>query len=469
MNHPKKRVTSQSAWLLTIVLCCIANLLIAQDWIGFNTDNYAGVHRMQVQPASIVGGPYKLDVNILSADFFALNTEYFSNLSAVESVSGDGTDGLLDIFKEGKNEYLANGNVLLPSFILQLKDKSAIGFSFKARGNFFLKASDSDLANLILNDFELEEFYGTQFEDTYATTRYATWSEYNFTYAREVMNTESARLKIGITPKLIVGQGAGYLSADDLAFRLESADILADLKGDLQFGYNEGLDETLNGEGVKLFGKATFGLNIGAEYEIKSKDTPSAKGRINYDPGYKLKIGVSFSDFGSLKYEKADKSSDYRADISNFPLNSIRDVESIDELADTLSQFFTKTGSDSEFKMRLPSSLRLQFDYKLANSFYVNYSANLAITGKDREVFETRNLGVHALTFRYERPRFGVSLPLYYNSILKLNSGLALRLGPVVFGSGNIISGLVNGDAEFLNLYFGFKVPIINRKYKMAK
>ena len=439
---------------------------LAQDLLGLNTDNYAGVHKMQIQPASIVASPYKLDFNVLGINFLGLNSEFFSKLNFSKDLNKFRKSSFFELFKQGKKEYLLSGNFLIPSFMLQLDEKSALGVSFQVQAHLFAKGSDVDLNDLILNDFKLDEFFGKIFNDGFVTMRVNSWTELNFTYARAILRTDKHKLRVGITPKILISQAGGYFSVDNLEFELEDADYLLDLKGDLQFGYNESMRAAVAGGRFNFFENLSFGLNLGIEYELRSpqRSVPLREGY--YDPGYQLKIGLSYTDIGSLKYNKLSKSANYRADLGRFPINSLRELESIDALADTLSAYFFKVETESSFRMQLPSRLRLQVDYKLEDFLYLNFSTDLATSGRDRQVFETRNLNLYALTFRYEKPKLGVHLPVSYNDVIKLNLGMGVRWGSVVLGSSNLISTLFQKDPAFNNFYFAMKLPFLLPDYR---
>ena len=95
---------------------------------------------------------------------------------------------------------------------------------------------------------------------------------------------------------------------------------------------------------------------------------------------------------------------------------------------------------------------------------YANFSMALALGGNARSPFQTRNLDLYAITLRYERPWYGISLPISYNKEFGVNIGTTLRAGPLVVGSANLFTGLFEDDPDVVNLYAALKVPILGKR-----
>lgn len=433
-----------------------------QDFNGFNTSNFAGIIRMESQPASIVGSPYKWDINILSIDAIGENANFFTNLASVDRLA-IGHNSLLNALDAGRSDYMIAGNILLPAVSYQFGEKSAVGFSAKARFNFFAKGNDGQFSNLFFGDTNIGELIGNTYNDLFLSTRLSTWTEYNFTYARTLLDNDQHTFRVGITPKLLVAQGAAYSASDNLSFSVDDENTLTALTGFLEFGYSESVDETIQDGDFKLFGKNSLGLSLGFEYELKSKAKATD---IRYDPGYQLKIGLSYVDIGFIKFQSADNSNSYAINVPIFNLNDVRNVESLEELADTLNQKFLDIQSKSSFNMRLPTAFRFQIDYKIRKFLYANFSGAIATSGNNDETFQMKNFNSYALTLRYEKPLYGFSLPISYNEVVDFNVGLSARFGPLFLGSGNAISYLIGGKSGFVSAYFGLKIPILKKEYR---
>ena len=462
MNYP---LPNGLTLFLTIVFMMVGFQGGAQDWTGFNTDNFAGVNRMQINPASIATTPYKVDVNIIGADLIGYNADIITNFKIADEVNEVGEGTFFRSFEDGETDYLVSGQAILPSAIVSLDSVSALGFSMRVRTKYNVETGDTRISDLIRNDFDVPELVGEVFSNAFVAGAVDNWIEYNFTYARELLHKDHHKLRVGITPKLITAVGSGYIRLSDLSFGLQDQDTLVDVSGSLEFGYSRDLQQTFDGE-FDFFQNTAFGINIGVEYEFADTREYPKKNPWDYHPGYRFKIGVAYIDQGTLKFDKTDDSFDYNVNVNEFSLNSIREIDSVEELADTLNSAFTSQETDPTFKVKLPATLAFQIDYHIKGPFYVNFSPFIGLRGGERKLFEVRNPSSYALTFRYEKRRFAAALPLFNNSISGTQVGVYLRWGPLVLGSTNAFSGLFNGEGNRINLYTAIKLSFWKPEFK---
>jgi len=234
------------------LLCFLTYNLRAQDWLGLITDNYAGVHAIHVQPASVVSSPYKYDINIVGLQFKALNASVFETI--------------VDLFNEKPLSFLANSdefaiviNGQLPSILYKINEKSAFGFEVKVLANMTTEASDDDLLNLVKNDFDDPRQFGRLFDGGFVTGRSHVWWEFGGTYGRRIYSDRRHQLNGGITLKYILGTGGGYLNLENLSFTLQNADSLVNVSARVQFVYNQELDDLINDGKVDLFSSSSLG------------------------------------------------------------------------------------------------------------------------------------------------------------------------------------------------------------------
>ncbi len=458
------RLNRFTLFLIIVFMMTVFNSW-AQDWTGYNTDNFAGVNRMQINPASIATTPYKVDVNIMGADLIGYNADLFTNFKIADEVNEVGEGSFFKTLDDDETDYLVSGQAILPSAIVSLDSVSALGFSVRIRSKTNIETGDTRISELISNDFDVPELIGEVFNNVSVVGAVDNWIEYNFTYARQLLDKNNHKLRVGITPKLITAVGSGYIRLSDLSFGLQDTDTLVGVTGTLEFGYSNDLQRTFDGD-FDFFQNTAFGINIGVEYEFADTREYPKKNPWDYHPGYRIKIGVAYIDQGALKFDKTDDSFDYSVDVNEFSLNSIREIETVEELADTLSNTFTELETDPTFKVKLPATLAFQIDYHIKGPFYVNFSPFIGLRGGERKVFEVRNPSSYALTFRYEKRRFAAALPLYNNSLSGTQVGIYLRWGPLVLGSTNAFSGLFSGDSNRINLYTAIKLNFWKPDYR---
>ncbi|MEQ8713396.1 MAG: DUF5723 family protein [Cyclobacteriaceae bacterium] len=437
----------------------------AQEYVGLFTDNYAGVHAMHVQPASLASTPYKWDINIISADLIGYNAEFFTNLAVADRFNEVGKGSFFRGLTDGENSYLINVGVMLPSVSYSINDKSSVSFSTRVRAKTNIETNDSNIMSLIIDDFEDSADYGKTFVNGDLSANFNTWIEYNFNYAREVLRKDNHVMRVGIAPKLISGTGSGYFSINDLNFTVEDRTRLSGIDGDVFFGYSSSIDDVLNGE-IGLLRNISFGLNLGVEYEFRKTGYEDLTGN-EFDPGYTWKVGLSYIDHGSLKYEIKNANSQFIADILELDLDNIRAISSVEALADTLSSILDESVGRDEYRMSLPSTFSVQIDRRITDHFYANFSTFIRTKGQG--VFQINRPNQYFLTLRYQKRKWGAQLPLSVNSISGTRVGLAGRYGMFSLGSADIFSALFSSDPQKFNLYLALKFRIWKDQYKRVK
>ena len=88
---------------------------------------------------------------------------------------------------------------------------------------------------------------------------------------------------------------------------------------------------------------------------------------------------------------------------------------------------------------------------------------------KKDKFYNNNRLNLVTLTPRYESRFLGAYLPISYSSLGNTAFGFGLRLGPLIVGSGTIISNLTSKKAQAANVYVGLKIPIYHKKKKKSK
>ena len=137
---------------LLLLLMCF-HFAASQTWRSFGTGNYAGISGAALQPASIAGAPYKLDVNIFGVTLVGIGEEYLHNLNVISNVKSS----VLNI--PGLAEFKSNQNSIslfaqMPSFLIRIDSRKSFGFSWNIRALNYNVVSNSSLFNLYGGSFE---------------------------------------------------------------------------------------------------------------------------------------------------------------------------------------------------------------------------------------------------------------------------------------------------------------------------
>ncbi len=431
----------------------------AQEFPGNRVFSTNGVNGVFYNPASIAGNGYRYDVNILSVHTFVGNNNADFNLRSIaRTLNIDTLRKKMFSADSGPATGMVNVVFNGPSFMLRLNERSSLAFTTRARTIANIIDLDGKLADQVIDDINSS----VQFPYVIASNtdmRVATnaWTEIGASYARTLLHTRQHVVKAGVSLKLLGGISNGYLNISQLHATIDQ-DIAGDVymenaKGMLRTGFG-GLDiSNIEAGDFFNFQNTGFGADLGFVYEFRP---------FNNDQ-YKYKAGISLVDIGSIKYKRdMQKSGGYQLDIAGaerFYFNELSDsdIEDYNDVFKSRPQYFTPLNEDEEsYKVSLPATLNLNFDYFIKPGFFAALSAQLPLNSD--KFFNPRNYSSISLVPRYERRSLGVAIPFNYNSLTKFNAGLSFRIGPLFLGSGSVLSALVGSSkqADFhLGLRFG--------------
>lgn len=460
----------------------------SQDFVGFNQSNYAGVTGALAQPASIVDSRMKFDMNLVG-----LNLGLYNNYIGVSR----------DAFKRGKDStgktympafddklfadhYLTertnnkdksiyfNNRVMGPSFMVAINRKNAIAFTSSIRNYVNIDGVSPDLAKLAYQEFKYPSLWTTPLNNKYLSIQEMTWAEYGLTYARVIKDDNEHYLKAGVTVKLLQGIQSAYMFVKNLDYSFLTKDTLTIVQSDVNYGHSNNLnlkDVQIGGAqtGTKVFDYSQsypgIGFDFGAVYEwrpsyLKYKYDMDGKKDLwrNDKNKYKLKVGLSVTDLGSIKFKKGSTSGDFHANVGLWNLHPIS-PKSVGEFDDTLKGRFTPINSKSTYKMNLPTAISVQIDYQIWKDVYVNLTPYIAFQFKKNDT-KVHDFSSITLTPRWDHKWFGVFIPVQYNFLNGFRAGAAVRLGPIIIGSTNIAPYVGQKTIYGADVYAMLKIPI---------
>ena len=203
-----------------ILLSGFVSILNGQDYNAFVNDNHFGVGQLGLQPAAVANGLFKVDVNILSSANSISN-----NLVRIKS------GGIFNLWKLGgdKNWWgdytymtdpdgkvksgMLNDELTGPSFMLPLGNKQGVGFTFKVRNLVNVDNFDEPLARSAYSGWKEQQYWNQWEHNSNTRVTQSIFSEYDFTYGREIIDLGEHYFKGGITVKLIQGISGMYFYA----------------------------------------------------------------------------------------------------------------------------------------------------------------------------------------------------------------------------------------------------------------
>ena len=409
----------------------------SQSFFGSQYDNYSGVNAVMSNPANIVGSRFKTDINLASGSLFVGNDYYIVKF-------GDLFKSDYDFEKYAKtnpkpnNSLYSNIEALGPSFMMNLGSKNAIAVFTRVRAITHV----SEISGLFLNQIQDEVTQDFSFNNQNFSMASNAWIEYGASFARILKDNEAYSLKGGITLKYLGGIHSGYVKARNLSVSYDytGLDITnrTTTTGNIETGNIRSLenyDDPLNNSG------AGFGMDLGFSYELKS--------RVAATDDYLLKIGLSLTDLGSIKFKDGEKVL-YDANAS------YTDAEYA--INDNFDSYYTRISENKSFNVSLPTALHLNADWNFHKKLFLNFNTDLNLVDIKKENSNFVNNTV-SLTPRYETKWLSIYAPLSVVQYSGFQAGFGFRAGPLFIGSGSIVSAMF-GEIDAIDVHVGLKIPI---------
>ena len=429
-------------------------LSYSQSYLGFNTDNYNGVHGVLFNPANIVDSKYRTDINIASVSA-GLENDYISiNMKDVFGGGDIDFEDDADRTLTDNNNFALNFDVLGPSFMMNLKPKHSIALYTRTRAFLNVNGINGKLYERFTDDnFDSSESF-TASDDGFKNTVHG-WGEIGASYATILINKQQHFLKGGITLKYLQGLGSAAMQAKDIYVDYDSsaAEVGQEIDTNGTLSYASSFEE--NGDFEIQSGATGMGIDLGFIYEWRP-DFDNVKDTIA-STKYKLKFGVAITDIGSIKY-KTFRNEKYATNGINIDESFFED----NDFEDALDLLYTKTDLGSSMKVKLPTALHLNADWQIKKKLFLNLNSDLSLIPTDKE--NANNIVTrHSLTPRFETKWLTVQMPISTTALKNTTVGFGFRAGPLYIGSGSILSNVMSSKSKALDVYFGLKIPIYKK------
>jgi outer membrane protein OmpA-like peptidoglycan-associated protein len=508
----------------SILLTISALQVNAQAYLGVSSGNYAGALGNLVNPASFVDGRYKMDLALPALNLFTYQNFGSFNADAMRAAQGgEGnwwyksfTDtAVLNSWAYPSSTFIdrlivhnyneaspgvlgANINFRLDLFNLafHIGEKRSLGLYANLRSITNVDNMDPKLAVLSEEGLEYPALWNVQLNEELVNVNHLTWSEIGFNYSQVLIDNKEHFLKIGVSPKVLLGFASAYVHTQDFSYNLINEDTSQYLAGTFDYGYSKevgdfitaGVNGQINNNNIFDYlkpGSIGLGLDIGAVYEWRpnyAKYKYDMDGKTDLwmrnENKYKARAGVSILDMGGMKFTKGGLSRNFVVNSSTlFDLNrfeSATDLETFDMVIDSLINESTAANNNEwvalqdpsqSYRMRTPTALSAQLDYHIWSYFYVNATAmvNMIPKKKDTKVNVATQL---SFTPSFDSPYFGLYLPIAYNKYSGLRGGLATRIGPVILGLNDLNLIRAQNQISGVDFYVGTRLPILYHRVK---
>jgi outer membrane protein OmpA-like peptidoglycan-associated protein len=473
----------------------------AQDYLGFNQSNYAGVSGIYAQPASIANGRDRFDMSLAGVSFYAYNNYIGLNSRALcdplGSAEFETSQGIIGKGQKGphnfndpnfQQNYMVTNesshvkNVFIgsriagPSFLININHKNAIAFAFSERNYVNIDNISQPFAHQLFTGVKDSTQYGSILNNKHLSAQEMSWMEYGLTFAHVFTENTEHFFKAGVTLNLLQGIQSAYIYVKDFNYKFKNDTTISVYNTQINYGHSSNLTALNgkssgggNGTGLVDFSQSYPGVsfNFGVVYEWRPNfvkyeyDMDGEHNLWRRDQNkYKLKLGLTVSDLGSIKFKKGPTSFDFVSDVTDFSLHQIngKDLNAIDS---SLKANFTSRTTSESYKMALPTVISVQADYNLGHNFFLNLTPYFAFQYKNR-VAKVHDISSLTFTPRWDHKWLGAFVPIQYNLNDGFRAGLALRLGPLAFGTSNIapLIGLGGRTIYGMDAYVILKIPI---------
>ncbi len=445
-------------FLLGILMCLSAS---AQSFIGYGYDNYSGVNGMLLNPSVIADSKYKVNVNILAVSAYGGTNAYSINRKNLFDFKfshlSDGNGYYKSTSSDYKYTYF-NTDILGPSAMVSLTSKDAFGLLTRMR----TVGNEYNLGNPL---FQLlgnpnPDFYNTNIVNRSLQMKANAFAEAGVSYARVLMKDDHSELKFGITGKYIAGLAYASVWSGPLMVNINPQNTIEQLSGNMTAQFSSNLDNlgsgSSNGIQDALNNRSGngWGLDLGFTYELKQSGDPSQT---------KLRIGVSITDLGQMKYNNSPDGATYAMNVDGHNTSELTKASS-----ETFNDYFnrlktqgllTTLSSTNTASVKLPTAVHLNADYEIYKRIYINADIMINMLATTNPV-SPNYVSTVTVTPRLEKKWFSIYSPVSYNAEGQLNWGAGFRFGPLFVGSGSVLSSLMKEKIQTADAHVGLTIPI---------
>jgi len=432
---------------ILIPLTLLYDTSCGQSFPGFETGRFSGISSATLRPGGMAPMPFKVDATLFGIHLNSAPKNIFGS-DALDVIFSGGFKNLSG-FDELRKRTSVFSNLQGPSLQVEASEKVSVGFAWNLRHLWLSDFSEPRVASL----FGDEPSAAIEGVNESAHVLYTGWDEFALGAAGVLWEEAFHKFSAGGFVKLVFGTGNMNTNIDKLNVSADAVNV-NHLDFDISAKISDNLTELIDDGKLHFADKPGYGFDLGAEYRMISLH--SCPGASNY----RLKAGFALNDIGKAFYKSATVYSKENAAADSIS----RDVfhNTFANTTDTLQKLFEfERTSASDYSMMLPMSFRVYTE--------VNIRRRAVIYGEFHFLFaqlsnpELPLLFRFNLTPRFEDDRYGIYLPMTFTNYIPADVGLAIRLKPLVIGSGNLFSFWAYEErGTSLDLFVVLKIPILN-------
>lgn len=437
------------------IVFLISFLSIAQSYSGKETDNYSGITSLSFNPANLADSRFKTDINLFQVSSTTSNDYYAFNFSELfNDASGISFEESGMRFPSQNNNVYQNLDVLGPSFLFNLSDKHSLAISTRVRGYLNLREVNGNLFETLQDGDILNKDFNIDMENLNGTAH--AWAEAGLTYGFVVMNKKNHFLKAGVTAKYLLGAGGFFINSNSINGSYDSVAETISANGDLSYAAANSTDKDDDFDFGN--GSSSIGGDIGLIYEYRpelKKDRKLDSLALRGHNQYRLKLGLSITDIGSITYQDVN--------IDTYSVSGTVSASDFDEdFEQGLEDNYSFISNTQDVTVQLPTALRYAIDLRVDRNIYIAATGAVGLNAST-DPYSNNQLNYTTIVPRYESRLFTLYTNISFVEYADMTWGAGLRFGPLSFGSGSILSNLISEDSQAADFYIGLKIPFHHR------
>ena len=445
----------KKTFLLTLLVSIVS---YSQDhFSGITTSKRVGVLNIGLNPSELANINNRFEIQLFSTSINASNNKIGFN----DIINGNNLENIL--FKGSDPvSFNVDSEIVGPGFAFKILNW---GFAITSKG--YVKGNitdvDPNLGSALTNGILSSVNNGTALISSNSNQRMnaTTWGEIGFSAAHKIFENKINKLNAGITFKLLFPGSYANLGLDNFQGRITNNLgnlVLTNATANLNIAYsgNLGNDFTNSSDYTSsIFGNLQgVATDIGIDYQL-----------LGTNNNYKLKIGASIKNIGSMTFKSASNyTTNYTLSIQgnqSLNLDQFQNSNGITEIETILlnSGYLTKKSQSRDFNVKLPTTFNLYTDIKIASKFNITLFTQQKINSNGNND-QIMSQNIISITPRVSLGIFEAYLPLAKNEISGTTGGIGFRLGGFFLGSNSILTAITS-DTKQADFYTGFRFGIL--------
>lgn len=443
----------------TLLLTLLVSIVCySQDhFSGITTSKRVGVLNIGLNPSELANINNRFEIQLFSTSINASNNKIGFN----DIINGNNLENIL--FKGSDPvSFNVDSEIVGPGFAFKILNW---GFAITSKG--YVKGNitdvDPNLGSALTNGILSSVNNGTALISSNSNQRMnaTTWGEIGFSAAHKIFENKINKLNAGITFKLLFPGSYANLGLDNFQGRITNNLgnlVLTNATANLNIAYsgNLGNDFTNSSDYTSsIFGNLQgVATDIGIDYQL-----------LGTNNNYKLKIGASIKNIGSMTFKSASNyTTNYTLSIQgnqSLNLDQFQNSNGITEIETILlnSGYLTKNSQSRDFNVKLPTTFNLYTDIKIASKFNITlFTQQKIYSNGNNDQIMSQN--IISITPRVSLGIFEAYLPLAKNEISGTTGGIGFRLGGFFLGSNSILTAITS-DTKQADFYTGFRFGIL--------